>query len=92
MSLKIKGQGVFIEVTGENNKKVIIVNPHIYYAGNNIKELKNRTCIMVTHRKAAMELCDWRLEMEQVQQKNFKINIVIFLSQNGNHSMELIAL
>lgn len=34
---------------------------------NNIKELKNRTCIMVTHRKAAMELCDWRLEMEQVQ-------------------------
>ena len=34
---------------------------------NNIKGLKNRTCIMVTHRKAAMELCDWRLEMEQVQ-------------------------
>ena len=34
---------------------------------NNIKELKNRTCIMVTHRKAAIELCDWRLEMEQLQ-------------------------
>jgi ATP-binding cassette subfamily B protein len=34
---------------------------------NNIKALKNRTCIMVTHRKAAMELCDWRLEMEQIQ-------------------------
>ena len=34
---------------------------------NNIKELRNRTCIMVTHRKAAMELCDWRLSMEQIQ-------------------------
>ena len=34
---------------------------------NNIKALQNRTCIMVTHRKAAMELCDWRLEMEQIQ-------------------------
>lgn len=34
---------------------------------NNIKSLKNRTCIMVTHRKAAMELCDWQLEMEQLQ-------------------------
>jgi ATP-binding cassette subfamily B protein len=34
---------------------------------NNIKELQNRTCIMVTHRKAAIELCDWQLEMQQIQ-------------------------
>lgn len=40
MSLKIKGQGVFIEITGENDNKVIIVNPHIYYAGDNVNELK----------------------------------------------------
>ena len=40
MSIKIKGQGVFIEITGENNNKVIVVNPHIYYAGDNVNELK----------------------------------------------------
>lgn len=29
-----------------------------------IKGLPNRTCIAVTHRSAAMELCDWRLIMD----------------------------
>ena len=29
-----------------------------------LKELKDRTCIIVTHRPAAMELCDWRLDMK----------------------------
>ena len=28
-----------------------------------LKELPERTCIAVTHRSAAMELCDWRLEV-----------------------------
>lgn len=28
-----------------------------------LKELKDRTCIIVSHRPAAMELCDWRLDM-----------------------------
>ncbi len=28
-----------------------------------IRELPDRTCIAVTHRPAAMELCDWRLEV-----------------------------
>ena len=28
-----------------------------------IRSLRNRTCIMVTHRPAAMELCDYRLEI-----------------------------
>ena len=30
-----------------------------------LKELPGRTCIAVTHRTAAMELCDWRLEVEE---------------------------
>ena len=29
-----------------------------------LKALPDRTCIAVTHRSAAMELCDWRLEVE----------------------------
>ena len=29
----------------------------------NLKALPGRTCIAVTHRPAAMELCDWRLEV-----------------------------
>ncbi len=29
-----------------------------------ICSLQNRTCIVVTHRPAAMELCDWNLEMD----------------------------
>jgi len=28
-----------------------------------LRELPDRTCIAVTHRPAAMELCDWRLEV-----------------------------
>ena len=36
---------------------------------NNIKALNNRTCIIVTHRKAAIDLCDWQLEMEQGPEK-----------------------
>ena len=40
MNIKINGQGVFIEITGENDNKVIIVNPRIYYAGDNVNELK----------------------------------------------------
>ena len=28
-----------------------------------LRALENRTCIAVTHRPAAMELCDWRLEV-----------------------------
>ena len=28
-----------------------------------LKELQGRTCIAVTHRKAAIELCDWRMEV-----------------------------
>ena len=28
-----------------------------------LKALPNRTCIAVTHRSAAMELCDWRLHV-----------------------------
>lgn len=40
MSIKINGQGVFIEITGNNDNKVIVVNPHIYYAGDNVNELK----------------------------------------------------
>ena len=27
-----------------------------------LRELPNRTCIAVTHRPAAIELCDWQLE------------------------------
>ena len=34
-----------------------------------IKALPDRTCIAVTHRTAAMDLADWRLEVE-----NGKIN------------------
>lgn len=30
-----------------------------------LKALPGRTCIAVTHRPAAMELCDWRLEVSQ---------------------------
>ena len=30
-----------------------------------LKELPGRTCIAVTHRPAAIELCDWRLEVGQ---------------------------
>ena len=29
-----------------------------------LKALPDRTCIAVTHRSAAVELCDWRLEVE----------------------------
>ena len=29
-----------------------------------LRELNDRTCIAVTHRPAAIELCDWRLEMD----------------------------
>lgn len=29
----------------------------------NLKALPNRTCLAVTHRPAAMELCDWKLEI-----------------------------
>ena len=28
-----------------------------------LKKLENRTCIAVTHRAAALELCDYRLEL-----------------------------
>ena len=28
-----------------------------------LRELKNRTCIAVTHRPAAISLCDWRLNV-----------------------------
>lgn len=34
---------------------------------NRIRELKDRTCIAVTHRPAALELCDVRLDMEERQ-------------------------
>lgn len=40
MSLKTKEQGIFIEITGEYDNKIIIINPHIYYAGDNVSELK----------------------------------------------------
>ena len=36
-----------------------------------LKELPDRTCIAVTHRSAAVELCDWRLEVS-----NGKINAI----------------
>ena len=36
-----------------------------------LKELPERTCIAVTHRSAAMELCDWRLEVS-----DGKINVI----------------
>ena len=29
-----------------------------------LRDLQNRTCIAVTHRPAAMDLCDWQLEMQ----------------------------
>ena len=32
-----------------------------------IRELKDRTCIAVTHRSAAMELCEWRLDIQEGQ-------------------------
>ena len=32
-----------------------------------IRELENRTCIAVTHRPAALALCDWRLEVQEGQ-------------------------
>ena len=28
-----------------------------------LRALENRTCIAVTHRQAALSLCDWRLEV-----------------------------
>ena len=40
MKLKINGQHVLIEITGENDNKIIVVNPRIYYAGDNVTELK----------------------------------------------------
>jgi len=36
-----------------------------------LRALPNRTCIMVTHRPAAIELCNWRLEVS-----NGKINAI----------------
>ena len=30
-----------------------------------LRELPDRTCIAVTHRPAALALCDWRLEMQE---------------------------
>lgn len=35
-----------------------------YQVLQRIKALPNRTCIAVTHRPAAMELCDWCIEMQ----------------------------
>ena len=32
-----------------------------------IRDLPNRTCISVTHRPAAIELCDWKIEMHDKQ-------------------------
>ena len=31
---------------------------------NRIREMTNCTCIAVTHRPAAVELCDWRIEID----------------------------
>lgn len=39
-----------------------------------IKALPGRTCIVVTHRPAAMELCDWRLEIEDQKIKTVSQN------------------
>ena len=37
-----------------------------------IKSLKNRTCIMVTHRPAAVKLCDYRLEITGMKIDEFR--------------------
>ena len=29
-----------------------------------LSELKNKTCLIVTHRKAAMKICDYQLDVE----------------------------
>ena len=31
---------------------------------SNLSELKNKTCLIVTHRKAAMRICDYQLDVE----------------------------
>lgn len=38
-----------------------------------IKSLKNRTCIMVTHRPAAVKLCDYRLEIAGMKIEEIKV-------------------
>ena len=38
-----------------------------------MKELSDRTCIAVTHRTAAIALCDWRLEVSDGQIRGFRI-------------------
>ena len=37
-----------------------------------MKELPDRTCIAVTHRSAAMALCDWRLEVSEGRIRGFR--------------------
>ena len=37
-----------------------------------MKELPDRTCIAVTHRSAAIELCDWRLEVSDGRIRGFR--------------------
>ena len=39
-----------------------------------IKALPNRTCIAVTHRSTAVDLCDWRLTMEDGKLRLDKAN------------------
>lgn len=48
---------------GETEQKVLL----------RMKELTNRTCIAVTHRSAAMDLCDWRLELSDGKIKTVKV-------------------
>jgi hypothetical protein len=40
MKLKINGQYILMDTIRGENINVIIVNPHIYYAGDNVTELK----------------------------------------------------
>ena len=40
MKIRIRGQYVIMDTVRGEDKNVIVVNPYIYYAGNNKDELK----------------------------------------------------
>ena len=41
----------------------------------NISSLKEKTCLIVTHRRAALEICDYRIHIEDAKIKKMKIAI-----------------
>ena len=54
-----------------------------------LRALENRTCIAVTHRPAAIALCDWRLEVSAGKIRSRWVDIRETEAETAGHGSEV---